>query len=151
MKKVAVVTLGALLTLTSLVAADFSKKSNAELQNLAGSVAPEAMLDYKAEVHKRIQSMSVGEAREFWRTMQENREAKLSQLSPEERRKHHQERREAMQKQLDKMSVKEAQEKGLWGHFGFYDHKEKHRGDRHGNRGECNKSCAPSQGGCSKR
>ena len=47
------------LASASLFAADFSKHSLTELQNLAGKVKPEDALDYKIEIHKRIDQMTV--------------------------------------------------------------------------------------------
>ena len=49
----------------SLFAADYSKHSLTELQNLAGNVKPADALDYKIEIRKRIEQMTVKEAREL--------------------------------------------------------------------------------------
>ena len=49
----------------SLFAADYSKHSLTELQNLAGNVKPADALDYKIEIRKRIEQMTVKDARAF--------------------------------------------------------------------------------------
>ena len=49
----------------ALFAADFSKKSLDELVDLAGKVEPKDVADYRAEVQKRSENMTVKESRDF--------------------------------------------------------------------------------------
>lgn len=48
-----------------VMAADYSKASNKELIDIAGSIAPSDVPSYHQEVKKRTQEMTVKEAREF--------------------------------------------------------------------------------------
>ncbi|MGX3098365.1 DUF1104 domain-containing protein [Helicobacter sp. 23-1046] len=48
-----------------VMAADFSKASNKELIDIAGSIPPSDVPSYHAEVKNRTQEMTVKEAREF--------------------------------------------------------------------------------------
>lgn len=49
----------------ALCGADFGKQSNKELLSLSGKVSPKDMPEYRLEIAKRIENMSVKEAREF--------------------------------------------------------------------------------------
>lgn len=56
--------------------ADFSKKSNNEIINLAGSVEPKDVFDYDKEIKKRMEDMTMKDAREF-RTKIKEQETKI--------------------------------------------------------------------------
>ena len=58
----------------AIVAADFSKSSNADLLNMAGKVKAEEARDYFAEIDKRVDEMTGKEAREFWEKYRANEE-----------------------------------------------------------------------------
>ncbi len=57
--------IGSVILSGMLFGADFSKQSNKELINLAGTVEPKDMMDYRKEIEKRIDEMTMKEAREF--------------------------------------------------------------------------------------
>ncbi|MDE6978650.1 MAG: DUF1104 domain-containing protein [Helicobacter sp.] len=112
------------LASASLFAADFSKHSLTELQNLAGNVKPEDALDYKIEIHKRIDQMTVRDARAFMQGMRENTRNAQDKMTHEEWRQYKIAVCEANRKQIDSMTVKKAREIGVF--------KKQHLG-----RGEC--------------
>ena len=66
MKKILALSLvGSFLVSGLLLGEDFAKKSNKDLINLAGKVKPKDVPEYRLEIAKRIEDMSVKEAREF--------------------------------------------------------------------------------------
>lgn len=97
----------------SVFAADFSKHSLTDLQNLAGKVKPADALDYKIEIRKRIDSMSVKDARAFMQTIHQNTQAARNKMTLEEWNKYQIAVREANQARIDSMNVKEARELGV--------------------------------------
>ncbi|MDE7317994.1 MAG: DUF1104 domain-containing protein [Helicobacter sp.] len=108
----------------SLFAADFSKHSLTELQNLAGKVKPEDAFDYKIEIRKRIDQMTVKDARTFMQGIRENTRNARDRMTLEEWRKYKFAICEANRKQIDSMTVEKARELGVF--------KKQHLG-----RGEC--------------
>lgn len=112
------------LASASLFAADFSKHSLTELQNLAGKVKPEDALDYKIEIRKRIDQMTVKDARTFMQGIRENTRNARDRMTHAEWRKYKLAVCEANRKQIDSMTVEKARELGVF--------KKQHLG-----RGEC--------------
>lgn len=98
---------------TSLCAADFSKHSLTELQNLAGKVKAEDALDYKIEIRKRLNTMSVKDARTFMQTIRNNTIAAHDKMSREELRQYKMAVCKANQERIDSMNVQEARELGV--------------------------------------
>lgn len=97
----------------SLFAADFSKHSLTDLQNLAGKVKPADALDYKIEIRKRINTMSVKDARAFMQSIRDNTIAAHDKMSHEELRQYKIAVCKANQEKIDSMNVQEARELGL--------------------------------------
>lgn len=97
----------------SLFAADYSKHSLTELQNLAGKVKPADALDYKIEIRKRINAMSVKDARAFMQTIRNNTIAAHDKMSREELRQYKMAVCKANQERIDSMNVQEARELGV--------------------------------------
>ena len=98
----------------SLFAADYSKHSLTELQNLAGNVKPADALDYKIEIRKRIEQMTVKEARAFMQKVHQNTKAARDKMTRAEWDKYQAEVRKANQERIDLMTVKEARELGVF-------------------------------------
>lgn len=98
----------------SLFAADYSKHSLTELQNLAGKVKPADALDYKIEIRKRIEQMTVKDARAFMQKVHQNTKAARDKMTRAEWDKYQAEVRKANQERIDSMTVKEARELGVF-------------------------------------
>ena len=98
----------------SLFAADYSKHSLTELQNLAGNVKPADALDYKIEIRKRIEQMTVKDARAFMQKVHQNTKAARVKMTRAEWDKYQAEVRKANQERIDSMTVKEARELGVF-------------------------------------
>lgn len=98
----------------SLFAADYSKHSLTELQNLAGNVKPADALDYKIEIRKRIEQMTVKDARAFMQKVYQNTKAARDKMTRAEWDKYQAEVRKANQERIDSMTVKEARELGVF-------------------------------------
>ena len=98
----------------SLFAADYSKHSLTELQNLAGNVKPADALDYKIEIRKRIEQMTVKDARAFMQKVHQNTKAARDKMTRAEWDKYQAEVRKANQERIDLMTVKEARELGVF-------------------------------------
>lgn len=98
----------------SLFAADYSKHSLTELQNLAGNVKPADALDYKIEIRKRIEQMTVKDARAFMQKVHQNTKAARDKMTRAEWDKYQTEVRKANQERIDSMTVKEARELGVF-------------------------------------
>ena len=98
----------------SLFAADYSKHSLTELQNLAGNVKPADALDYKIEIRKRIEQMTVKDARAFMQKVHQNTKAAHDKMTRAEWDKYQAEVRKANQERIDLMTVKEARELGVF-------------------------------------
>ena len=98
----------------SLFAADYSKHSLTELQNLAGKVKPADALDYKIEIRKRIEQMTVKDARVFMQKVHQNTKAARDKMTRAEWDKYQAEVRKANQERIDSMTVKEARELGVF-------------------------------------
>lgn len=101
------------LASASLFAADYSKHSLTELQNLAGKVKPADALDYKIEIRKRINAMSVKDARTFMQAIRNNTIAAHDKMTHEELRQYKIAVCKANQERIDSMNVQEARELGL--------------------------------------
>ena len=97
----------------SLFAADYSKHSLTELQNLAGKVKPADALDYKIEIRKRINAMSVKDARAFMQKIRDNTIAAHDKMTREELRQYKIDVCKANMARIDSMNVQEARELGL--------------------------------------
>ncbi|RAX54230.1 hypothetical protein CCY99_04255 [Helicobacter sp. 16-1353] len=63
--------IGSLVLGGFIFGADFSKKSNDEIINLAGSVEPKDIIDYDKEIKKRVEEMTMKDAREFMTKIKE--------------------------------------------------------------------------------
>jgi len=63
--------LGSFVLSGVLFGADFEKQSNKDLLSLSGKVSPKDMPKYRLEIAKRIENMSVKEAREFEESLRE--------------------------------------------------------------------------------
>lgn len=98
----------------SLFAADYSKHSLTELQNLAGNIKPADALDYKIEIRKRIEQMTVKDARAFMQKVHQNTKAARDKMTRAEWDKYQAEVRKANQERIDSMTVKEARELGVF-------------------------------------
>lgn len=98
----------------SLFAADYSKHSLTELQNLAGNIKPADALDYKIEIRKRIEQMTVKDARAFMQKVHQNTKAARDKMTRAEWDKYQTEVRKANQERIDSMTVKEARELGVF-------------------------------------
>lgn len=124
---------GTALSASVALAADFSKKSNDELINLSGKVTPKDYPDYKMEIHKRTQGMTLQEARNFREQLRDKRQSVYDQMTLKEYREYRDAIAKETAKRIDSMSEKEAYESGLLRKH----HKNKDKGYRGQNRGDC--------------
>lgn len=65
MKKIVITLIGSMILGSSVFALDLSSKSNKELELLAGKLEPKDMPSYFVEVEKRVDGMTLKEARDF--------------------------------------------------------------------------------------
>lgn len=79
-----------------LFGVDFEKQSNKELLSLSGKVKPKDMPQYKLEIAKRIEDMSVKEAREFEKNLREQAQKVYDGMKVKEFRAYKQEVRKEM-------------------------------------------------------
>ena len=117
-KPIGALALSALLCGT-LGAADFSKKSDAELINLSGIAKVEEFADYQIEIAKRLKKKSEKEAKAFKEKLKAQYEKATDNLTVKQLREYKQATHEAMKKRIESMSVKELQESGLDIHKNF--------------------------------
>lgn len=113
MKKFVGLLLASSLSISLAFGADFSKKSDEEILNLAKSVKSEDQADLIIEAKKRMNEMKYKDAINFHSKFQTNLHENISKLSPKER----QQRKAIVQKDMmeltDKMSGKEIRELNL--------------------------------------
>lgn len=99
MKKIlAVSVLGSLVLSGALFGADFAKKSNKELISLAGKVEPKDIPEYRLEIAKRMDDMSVKEAREFEQSLHEQAQSVYDGMKLKDFRAYKHETHKAMER-----------------------------------------------------
>ena len=130
------VLVGTTLSVSVALAADFSKKSNEELVNLSGKVAPKDYPDYKMEIHKRMQKMEIQEGRDFADNLRKNAQINYDKMTMKEYREYRDEIRKETEKRIDFMTREEARDSGLLrgGYGRGYGYGKGHRGHY---RGDC--------------
>lgn len=106
--------------------ADFSKKSNDEILNLAKSVKAQDQADLIIEMKKRINEMKYKDAKVFHQQFKSNLRENISKLSPQERSQRRVIVQEDMQKLTDEMSGKEIRELNLHHYNNAHSHKNYH-------------------------
>ncbi|MBT0827600.1 MULTISPECIES: DUF1104 domain-containing protein [Campylobacter] len=122
MKKIISLFIVGSLVASFALGADFSKKSNDEILNLAKSVKAQDQADLVIEMKKRMNEMKYKDARDFHQQFKNNLRENISKLSPQERNQRRVVVRENMQKLTDNMSGKEIRELNLY-HYGKNPHK----------------------------
>ena len=110
MKKIALV---AFIGAASLFAADFSKLSDSDFINRAGSVPAADVPDYILEMNKRAENKILKESKEFRKAIHKQEEKVLSKLSDEQKRKRAVDICKATQSKLDTMTGKQIKESGF--------------------------------------
>ncbi len=123
---------GAVLSASVALAADFSKKSNDELINLSGKVAPKDYPDYKIEIHKRMQGMTLQESRDFANKLKDKSQSVYDKMTLKEYREYRESIAKEITKRVDSMTKKEAYESGLLKEGKGYFEKQKDKGHRRG-------------------
>ena len=93
--------------------ADFSNKSDNELINLAGNVAPSDEPDFVIEVKKRINAKPYQEAKAFKHAIKQSRHRAFSKLTSEQAQKRAIESCKAMQARTDSMTGAQIRASGL--------------------------------------
>ena len=93
--------------------ADFSSKSDDELINLAGNVAPSDEPDLIIEVKKRINAKSYQEAKAFKHAIKQSRHNAFSKLKAEQAQKRAIDSCKAMQARTDSMTGAQIRASGL--------------------------------------
>ncbi|MCL9823028.1 DUF1104 domain-containing protein [Helicobacter colisuis] len=131
-KTIISILVGTALSASIALAADFSKKSNDELINLSGKVTPKDYPDYKMEIHKRTQKMTLKEGRDFRKQLRDKRQSVYEQMTLKEYREYQDAIAKETAKRIDSMSEKEAYESGLLRKY----HKNQCKGNRGPNRGD---------------
>lgn len=135
MKKTMKLLIASSLITSFAFGADFSKKSNEEILNLAKNVSAQDQADLLIEMKKRMNEMKYKDARNFQQQFRTNLQENLSKLSPQERSQRKTIVQDDMQKLTDTMSGKEIRElnlhhhgKGMHGltHKGHHEHKTHH-------------------------
>ncbi|PAF49377.1 hypothetical protein BKH41_01540 [Helicobacter sp. 12S02232-10] len=97
MKKITSMILAGAICASFAFGADFSKKSNDDLVQMAGIVAPKDVPDYKIELNKRMKTMKKDEAMKFHQKLEEAMKKNTDNMTLKEFR----ERREAVKKAID--------------------------------------------------
>lgn len=92
---------------------DFSSKSDNELINLAGNVAPSDEPDFVIEVKKRINAKPYQEAKAFKHAIKQSRHKAFSKLTSEQAQKRAIESCKAMQARTDSMTGAQIRTSGL--------------------------------------
>ncbi|EAL5902070.1 hypothetical protein DSE64_00815 [Campylobacter lari] len=138
MKKIICLFIMGSLAASLAFSADFSKKSNDEILNLAKSVKAQDQADLIIEMKKRMNEMKYKDAKVFHQQFKSNLRENISKLSPQERSQRKAIVQEDMQKLTDEMSGKEIRDLNLH-HYNKNEHKAhkmNHQG--HGaNHGNC--------------
>ncbi|PAF42510.1 DUF1104 domain-containing protein [Helicobacter sp. 11S02596-1] len=93
--------------------ADFSKQSNDDLIKMSGVVAPKDFPDYKIELHKRMQTMTKEQAKDFHKKLEEAMEKNTDKMTLKEFRERKQAIKKAMEEKRKTMTKKELKESGL--------------------------------------
>ncbi|OCX43048.1 hypothetical protein A7X81_07510 [Campylobacter ornithocola] len=114
------------LVATLALSADFSKKSNDEILNLAKSVTAQDQADLMIEMRKRMSEMKYNDAQEYHYQFRNNLRQNISKLNPEERIQRRAIVQQNMQDITDKMNGKEIRELNL--HHRGYSKGMHHRG-----------------------
>lgn len=116
MKKIISLFIVSSLAASFALGADFSKKSNDEILNLAKTVSAQDQADLVIEMKKRMNEMKYKDARDFHQQFRTNLRENISKLSAQERNQRKAIVQEDMQKLTDNMSGKEIRELNLHQH-----------------------------------
>ncbi|HIA7122352.1 DUF1104 domain-containing protein [Campylobacter lari] len=126
MKKIVSLFIVGSLAASFAIGADFSKKSNDEILNLAKSVKAQDQADLVIEMKKRMNEMKYKDAKDFHQQFRANLHENISKLSTQERNQRRTIVQEDMQKLTDKMSGKEIRELNLHHYNNTHSHKNHH-------------------------
>ncbi|EAK6286855.1 DUF1104 domain-containing protein [Campylobacter lari] len=126
MKKIVSLFIVGSLAASFALGADFSKKSNDEILNLAKSVKAQDQADLVIEMKKRMNEMKYKDARNFHQQFKANLHENISKLSTQERSQRRVIVQEDMQKLTDEMSGKEIRELNLHHYNNAHSHKNYH-------------------------
>ncbi|EAH7030441.1 DUF1104 domain-containing protein [Campylobacter lari] len=126
MKKIVSLFIVGSLAASFAIGADFSKKSNDEILNLAKSVKAQDQADLVIEMKKRMNEMKYKDAKDFHQQFRANLHENISKLSTQERNQRRTIVQEDMQKLTDEMSGKEIRELNLHHYNNTHSHKNHH-------------------------
>lgn len=126
MKKIVSLFIVGSLAASFALGADFSKKSNDEILNLAKSVKAQDQADLVIEMKKRMNEMKYKDAKDFHQQFRANLHKNISKLSTQERNQRRTIVQEDMQKLTDEMSGKEIRELNLHHYNNTHSHKNHH-------------------------
>ncbi|EAJ0339905.1 DUF1104 domain-containing protein [Campylobacter lari] len=126
MKKIVSLFIVGSLAASFAIGADFSKKSNDEILNLAKSVKAQDQADLVIEMKKRMNEMKYKDAKDFHQQFRANLHENISKLSTQERNQRRTIIQEDMQKLTDEMSGKEIRELNLHHYNNTHSHKNHH-------------------------
>lgn len=126
MKKIVSLFIVGSLAASFALGADFSKKSNDEILNLAKSVKAQDQADLVIEMKKRMSEMKYKDAKDFHQQFRANLHENISKLSTQERNQRRVIVQEDMQKLTDEMSGKEIRELNLHHYNNTHSHKNHH-------------------------
>ncbi|EAK3364509.1 TPA: DUF1104 domain-containing protein [Campylobacter lari subsp. concheus] len=113
MKKIVSLFIVGSLATSFALGADFSKKSNDEILNLAKTVNAQDQADLIIEMRKRMNEMKYNDAQEYHYQFRNNLRQNISKLNPEERIQRRAIVQQNMQDITDKMNGKEIRELDL--------------------------------------
>ncbi|EAC1840091.1 DUF1104 domain-containing protein [Campylobacter lari] len=126
MKKIVSLFIVGSLAASFAIGANFSKKSNDEILNLAKSVKAQDQADLVIEMKKRMNKMKYKDAKDFHQQFRANLHENISKLSTQERNQRRTIVQEDMQKLTDEMSGKEIRELNLHHYNNTHSHKNHH-------------------------
>ncbi|EAJ5673302.1 DUF1104 domain-containing protein [Campylobacter lari] len=126
MKKIVSLFIVGSLAASFAIGADFSKKSNDEILNLAKSVKAQDQADLVIEMKKRMNEMKYKDAKDFHQQFRANLHENISKLSTQERNQRRTIVQEDIQKLTDEMSGKEIRELNLHHYNNAHSHKNHH-------------------------
>ncbi|EDP6875107.1 DUF1104 domain-containing protein [Campylobacter lari] len=126
MKKIVSLFIVGSLAASFALGADFSKKSNDEILNLAKSVKAQDQADLVIEMKKRMNEMKYKDAKDFHQQFRANLHENISKLSTQERNQRRTIVQEDMQKLTDEMSGKEIRELNLHHYNNTHSYKNHH-------------------------
>ncbi|EAK0958927.1 DUF1104 domain-containing protein [Campylobacter lari] len=126
MKKIVSLFIVGSLAASFAIGADFSKKSNDEILNLAKSAKAQDQADLVIEMKKRMNEMKYKDAKDFHQQFRANLHENISKLSTQERNQRRTIVQEDMQKLTDEMSGKEIRELNLHHYNNTHSHKNHH-------------------------